>query len=488
MARFEYRALTPDGVSQAGQIDAPDEEAAYAELRSRRLTVLELDLIREQKNVEDYVARLRRISLQTLVVFTRQLATMIGAGVTIFEALVTLEESEDNPKFREVVSELAVAIEGGSSLSDALRKHPEVFNRLYVAMVEVGEQSGNLEQTLLGVAAELERQLRLRRQVRAAMAYPLIVALFAFLVSMLIIVLIVPRFADLFTEYGAKLPGPTVALINASQTLVPPDKMVIALKPFTFAALLYAGIIVGITLAQRRTAGIYAVGAGVATTLIGCALAFLTPVGQSLIHGGILHSNTFFATLGRVGGVVVFLAGLVYLSRQVIATPAGRDVWDRTKLRLPVLGNLLRMIAIARFTGSLSTMLRAGTSVIVAFDIVGQSAANVVIEETAEEVKNSVIRGTSMALPLAESDVFPPLVVRMVEIGERTGTLDMMLEKLTEFYEDRIDAQIRVLASIIEPIMIVVVASLAGTMVILLFLPIFDLYQQLAQQAGAGGG
>jgi type IV pilus assembly protein PilC len=341
----------------------------------------------------------KKVKPKSLQIFSRQLATMIEAGVSVVAALVTLEEQTDDKYLREVIIDVRSDVESGVVLSRALARHPKVFNRLFVAMVEAGESSGTLDTVLDRIAMQIEKETAIKRRVKSAMVYPIVVLTFASLVLVFMLLFIVPVFVKVFDSLNGTLPAPTRIVMGASN----------GLRAYWF--LIFPAI----------------------------GLAFW--------------------------GI-----------RRFKNTELGRQRWDRIKLKLPMkVGDVVQKIALARFSRTLSTLMSAGVDIITALEITGGTAGNYVIEQALVHARERVHEGVPISGPLADDPVFPPMVSQMVKIGEETGELDKMLGKVADFYEDEVDASIASLTSIIEPILMIGVGAMVGTIVISMYLPMFKL-------------
>jgi type IV pilus assembly protein PilC len=397
MAAFAYQAINAQGLESSGVIHAPDVMSAREQLQSRGL--LPQSLSERTASGEGARAVFKKVKPKSLQIFARQLATMIEAGVSVVAALVTLEEQTDDAYLADVIAEVRSDVEAGMVLSRAMGRHPKVFNRLFVAMVEAGESSGTLDNVLDRVATQIEKETQLKRRVKGAMVYPAVVLSFATLVLIFMLLFIVPVFVEVFDDLGGELPTPTKLVMAASN----------ALRGYWF---------------------------------------------------------------------VIFPAAfaIAYVLRKLKRTESGRQKWDRFKLRIPMkIGDVVRKVALARFSRTFATLTAAGVDVIQSLEITGTTAGNWVIEQSLANVKDRVHEGARISEPLAEDGVFPPMVAQMVKIGEETGELDKMLGKIADFYEDEVDASIQALTSIIEPILMIGVGIMVGTIVIAMYLPMFKL-------------
>ena len=406
MANFLYRAVGPNGAELSGDIDAEGKAAAASLLRNRGLIVLNLDEHKEQVTVEGLLDRFAKVKLRELVIFTRQFATMIDSGLSVLRALNVLEDQTEKRMFKKVIVTVRGDVEAGSALSDALAKHPQVFNRLYVEMVRAGEVGGILDIVLNRVATQLEGEDSLRRQVKSAMTYPTLIGGFAVLVMLGMVMFIIPIFASMYADLGGKLPTITQIMIDMSNLL----------RGFWF----------------------------------------------------ILFPAWF---------------GMFWGARKLLATRRGTETWDRAKLRLPMgIGPIVRKVIIARFTRTLGTLVSSGVPILQAIDIVGKSSGNTVVEAAMAHVKVSIERGEPITKPMSESNVFPDMVTQMMAVGEEAGNLDGMLAKIAEFYESEVEASIKSLTSVIEPIMMIVIGALVGLVVIAMYMPMFKLFNMIGNE------
>jgi type IV pilus assembly protein PilC len=403
MATYAFKALDLTGVPTHGEVEAEDKQSVASQLRGKGLVVIDIEE-RKPTDVGDILARFKRIKSGDLTVATRQLSTMVSSGLSLLRALYVLEDQTENDKLRETFIEVRKDVEAGLSFSDALRRHPDVFNELYVAMVSAGETGGILESTLLRVADQLEKDDSLRRQIRAAMVYPLLIMGFAFLVLIALVAFLVPVFEAVFKDFGGDLPAITQFTVGLSH----------------------------------------------------------------------LVTDRWYLLLG---GAVLLVFGFRYWKR----SETGREQWDRLKLRFPLkIGDIVHKVALARFSRTFAGLTAAGVPMLEAIDITGRTAGNRVIEHAMEEVRASVKGGGTLALPMQRAPrAFPVMVVQMVGVGEETGALDDMLNKIAEFYEDQVAAAIKALTSILEPVMIILVGAIVGFIVIAMYMPLFKVYDQI---------
>jgi len=400
LATYTYKARSRSGEVLEDQIEASDQMAVASELRQQGLLVID---IKEQGAAQkDILEPFKKVKLQDTVVFTRQFATMINAGLPIVRALYILGEQTGNKKLQDVIVRVRKDVEAGLALSEALAKHPKVFSRLYVEMVRAGEIGGILDGVLLRIAAQLENDQELRRKVKSAMTYPTIVLILAVLAAAFMLIFIVPIFARMFEDLGGTLPLPTRIAMGASDLL---------------------------------------------TSFFGVLIA-----------------------AALIGGVMFFLRWK--------NTEQGRRVWGRIVLKLPVrIGDIIQKVALARFARTLGTLSAAGVPILQALEITATSSGNWVIENALLRSRDSIRQGIPIYRPLEEEPVFPPMVTRMIAVGEETGDLDGMLTKIAEFYESEVDAAVKALTSIIEPLMIVVVGGIVGGIIIAMYLPMFRIFE-----------
>jgi type IV pilus assembly protein PilC len=403
MATYAFKALDLAGAPTKGEIEASDKQTVAAQLRSKGLIVVDIE---EQAapNAGDLLARFRRVKADDLVIASRQLATMVQSGMSLLRALYVIEEQTESDKLREVWIDVRKDVEAGLALSDALRKHPDVFNELYVAMVQAGETGGILDQTLVRVATQLEKDAALRRQIKAAMIYPSLIGGFALIVLVALVAFLVPVFEKIFKDFGGELPAITKFTVWLSHMIT-----------------------------------------------------------------------------GRWYVMIAVVAGIVWLFRYWKRTDRGRIQWDKLKLKFPMkIGSIVQKVALARFSRTFSGLIAAGVPMLEAIDITGRTSGNRVIEMAMDEVRDSVKRGGSLTAPMAAvPEAFPVMVTQMIGVGEETGALETMLSKVADFYEEQVEAAVKALTSILEPVMIVIVGSIVGFIVIAMYLPMFKVYDSI---------
>jgi type IV pilus assembly protein PilC len=391
-----------------GVISAGDLAAAREALRRQGLLAQQLKALDDGGSLgETRISIGKRVPPKALQIFSRQFATMIEAGLNVVQALVVLEEQTADLSLAEIVTQLRHDVEAGLLLSEAMKRHPKVFSKLYVAMVEAGEAAGILDLVLDRVALQIEKQETIRRRVKGAMIYPTMVLTFATFVLIGMLLFLVPIFVKIFAQLNGQLPALTQAVVHASN---------------------------------------------------------------------MMRSYWFI--------IIPLLIASPFIFRWWKGTEKGRQQWDRLLLRVPMqIGPTVRKVAMARFSRTLSTLVAAGVDIIKALEITGQAAGNYVVQSALEHVREKVHAGAGLSEPLADNDVFPPMVAQMMKIGEESGELEKMLTKVADFYEDEVDAAIASLTSIIEPLMMILVGAMVGVIVISMYLPMFKMLQ-LVNQSG----
>jgi type IV pilus assembly protein PilC len=396
MAEFVWEARARTGELRKGLMEAESEDAVNQRLRGQQLQPTKVK--KKAKEISFQIGT--GVGTKDIVTFTRLFATMIDAGLPIVQCLDILQGQTDNKHFAVVLRDIKASVEQGATFSDSLRRHPKVFDHLYVNLVQAGEVGGILDTILNRLAVYIEKAMKLKRQVRGAMAYPTIVIFVFIIVLSILLVFVIPGFETMFKDFGAKDELPALT------------KMVMA------------------------------------------------------VSRGVVSNGVFFL-FGLIGTVV----GFIYTYR----TPRGRKVIDGALLRLPIIGDVLRKIAVARFTRTLGTLLTSGVPILDALEIVAKTAGNVIVEEAIMYARQKIAEGKNMAQPLLETNVFPSMVVQMVGVGEQTGALDTMLNKIADFYEEEVDVAVSSLTSMIEPAMMVGVGGTVGVVLIAMYLPIFSI-------------
>lgn len=397
MAEFVWEARGRTGDIRKGIMEAENEAAVHARLRSQQLNPTKV-----KKKGFDFSAIQfgGGVDPKDLVKFIRQFATMIDAGLPLVQCLEILANQEPNRFFAAALRDIKGTVEQGATFSDALRRHPKIFDELFVNLVQAGEVGGILDTILNRLAVYIEKRVKLARQVRGALVYPIAVIVIMIVVMIVLMTWVIPAFEGMFAEFGAKdaLPALTKYVIATSQAFV-------SYLPLTI----------------------------IATIL------------------------------------------LVVFATYTYRTPRGKRAVHRVILKLPIMGPVLQKIAVARFTRTLGTLLASGVPILDALDIVAKTAGNVIIEEGLMYARARISEGKNMAEPLTEINVFPGMVVQMVAVGEQTGALDTMLNKIADFYEEEVDVAVAALTSLLEPILMVIVGTMVGIVLMSMYLPIFDL-------------
>jgi type IV pilus assembly protein PilC len=397
MPIYQWAGISRKGRKLKGEIDAPNEKMATANLRKRNLTIKKLKP--KPKDIFENVSFLKpKVTKKDLVIFTRQFSTMIDAGLPLVQGLQILSEQSENPTFKVLLKEVNKDVEGGSTLAEALKKHPEVFDNLFVNLIAAGEVGGILDTILRRLATFIEKAERLKSQIKGAMTYPIVVVAIALIVIAVILIFVIPVFQDMFKSFGKALPVPTQIVVNMSDFM------------------------------------------------------------QSSAHW-----------------LVIGFIALGYVWKRYRNSKGGRKTTDALFLKLPVFGDLLKKTAVARFTRTLGTMLSSGVPILDALEIVAKTSGNVIIEEILYEVRGSIAEGQTIAEPLSENEIFPGMVIQMIAVGEATGALDTMLEKIADFYDEEVDAAVAALTSMLEPLLMLFLGGSIGGLVIAMYLPIFQM-------------
>ncbi len=397
MPAFNWEGKTREGLVKTGGIIADSADAATAQLRAQ--SILPSAVRARPKDLSEYLPFLApKVATKDLVIFTRQFATMIDAGLPLVQCLDILGTQSENATFKKHILQIKADVEGGATFSDALAKHPKIFDRLYVNLVAAGEVGGILDTILNRLAIHLEKAEALKRKVKGAMVYPASVTVIAAAVVVLMLVKVIPVFEKMFADFGGTLPGPTQTVINISHFMQE-----------------YVGYM--------------------------------------------------------LGGVVV----LVVAFRLIYRREGGRLFFDGLFLKSPIFGNLLRKVAVARFSRTLGTMLSSGVPILDALEIVARTAGNVIVEREVLAIRSAVSEGKTVAEPLQKSKVFPGMVVQMISVGEQTGAMDSMLGKIADFYDEEVDAAVDALTALLEPLMMVVLGGTIGGLLIAMYLPIFKI-------------
>ncbi|WP_221088020.1 type II secretion system F family protein [Deinococcus aquaedulcis] len=406
MPVFEYRVRDRSGKVLKSQMEAETATQVRDALRAKNLMIVEIKPPKSGLNADIKIPFLdnRPPSLKQVAIFSKQLATLINAGVPLVQSLAILQKQIEHKGFQGVVKEMRTEVESGTPLSETLVKHPKIFNRLFVNLVRAGETSGTLDTVLERIASFQEKELALRGKIKSALTYPVVVLVFAILITYFLLTTIVPQFAGILAQLNAPLPMITRVLMAVSDFL-------------------------------------------------------------------------------RSSGLIIFaiVAGLVFAYRAYYKTPKGRFVIDEIKLKIPIFGNLLQKSAISSFARTFGLLISSGVNIIESLEITKGTANNAIVEESIENAKNVVMVGEQMSSSLATSKVFPPMVVSMISIGEETGSLDDMLNKVGDFYDREVDEAVDSMTAAIEPLMIVFLGGIVGVIVAGMFLPMFSIIGQLSQ-------
>ncbi len=397
MPVYVWAGVDGSGRETKGEIEARDEQTARLLLSRKKVRVKKL-----KTKPKDLFENLRflqpKVRTKDIVIFTRQLSTMIDAGLPLVRGLEILASQQENSTFKKMLTQIKTDVESGSTFAEALKKYPKHFDRLYCNMVAAGEIGGILDEVLRRLSDYMEKAQALKAKVKSAMTYPIIVLAISMLVLSIILLFVIPTFAKMFADFGSALPLPTQIVINLSNFV-----------------------------------------------------------------------KSYFLVMVALGVVFVFLFKKYY------STQKGRFTVDRLLLKAPVFGPLIRKVAVAKFARTLGTLINSGVPIIEALNVAAGTAGNKVIEETIKNVKASISEGRSIAQPLMNSKIFPSMVVQMISVGETTGALDAMLNKIADFYDEEVDAAVDALTSMIEPFMIVFLGGTIGGIIIAMYLPIFKM-------------
>lgn len=396
MPDFAWEARSRTGELRKGVMSADSVAAVEQRLRQQQLTPSQV----KKKAKEFNITIGSGVDAKELVTFTRQFATMIDAGLPLVQCLDILSNQQENKVFRAALKDIKSSVEQGATFSDSLKRHPKIFNELYINLVHAGEVGGILDSILNRLAVYIEKNVKLVRQVRGAMAYPIAVILILIVVVVVLLTFVIPAFERMFADFGSKeaLPKLTQAVIWFSRTFV-------------------------------------------------TALPVLIPL-----------------------TIVAIVAGILFYKN-----PKGKRITHHALLILPIVGPVMRKIAVARFARTLGTLLQSGVPILDALEVCAKSAGNVVVTSGIMFAREKISEGKNMADPLMETKVFPSMVVQMISVGEQTGALDQMLNKIADFYEDEVDVAVASLTSLIEPILMVVVGTIVGVVLVSMYLPIFSL-------------
>lgn len=400
MALYTWEAVTKQGAVKRGEREANNEGAVTKYLRSQQLKPIK---IAKKIQVNTLGSRLKSIfggvGEKHIVIFTRQFATMIDAGLPLVQCLSILHKQQEHKLFKSILKELQNDVESGATFADSLKKHPKAFDSLFCSLVAAGEIGGILDTIFLRLSNHLEKVMKLKRIVKGAMVYPVLILIVAIAVIVVLLTWVIPIFEKMFQSFsGAKLPAPTQMVIDMSHWF---------------------------------------------------------------------KSNLIF--------IIIIVAGAIFAFKQFRSTEKGKLYIDKTLLQLPLFGDLIRKVAVARFCRTLGTLMSSGVPILDGMDIVSRAAGNKVIEAAILGAKEAVSQGRTMSEPIEKSKIFPPMVSQMIEVGESTGALDQMLSKIADFYEDEVDAAVEAITKVIEPAMMVVLGGIIGGLVLTMYLPIFEL-------------
>ncbi len=394
---YQWKGKNPRGRKVKGEVEAETSDHVRQNLQRRKISQIKIK--KKPKDLFENIKFLQpRVKEREVIIFSRQFSTMIDAGLPLLQCLDILQSQQENPTFKKNLKKIKESVESGETFADALKKFPNVFNELFVNMVAAGEAGGIIDIILKRLSAYMEKMAKLKRQVKGAMTYPIITIIIAIIVVAIILVFVIPVFAEMFADFDASLPAPTLFVMGLSKF-----------------AISNIGYIIG---------GIFAV---------------------------------------------------IFLVKRVYATNKGRILMDDLFLRLPIIGILIRKVAVAKFTRTTSTMIASGVSLLETLDIVAKTSGNKTIEFAIQDVKTGISEGRSMSDPLLESGVFPSMVCSMIAVGESTGALEAMMEKIADFYDDEVDQAVKNLTDMIEPFMLVFLGVVVGGLVISMYLPIFSM-------------
>jgi len=407
MPYFNYTIRDANGQTRSGKVEAPNAEELRKRLQAEGLQVLEVTEDRKAPRVP--AGGYGRVKLTDLAIFARQFSTMLDAGVSLIRCLDVLQAQTNNARLRKILMDLSARVESGESLSRSMARHPKAFSQLIIGLIRAGEVGGVLEESLQRIAGFLEKDVELRRKIRSAMTYPVIVLLAAIGIVIFLVSWLVPQFAQLFKELGIEnLPAPTQFLVDLSA----------------------------------------------------------------------LFTQRWYV-------VIIAVVAILIAYKLFVSTRVGRRVADRVKLRVPVFGPLHHKIVMARFSRTMGTLLASGVPILQAMETVAGVVGNSVVSDAVIESRARIREGEKIADPLQRSKMFPPMVVHMVSVGEESGSLDHMLNKIADFYENEVEMTIASLTAAIEPVMIVLLGFIVGFIVISMFLPMIEVISNLSQQQGS---
>jgi type IV pilus assembly protein PilC len=404
MAIFLWQGVGPRGETMQGEMEAETRDAVISRLRSQRIRP-KANKVRA-KGKFDQELKIpgfgEKITTKDIVIFTRQLTTMIDAGLPIVQSLDILAQQSENKTFSKTIKQIKQDVEGGTTFGDALRKHPKQFDDLYTNMVDAGEIGGILDTILARLSGYMEKAIKLKSKIKGAMIYPISIVSVAVIVTSILLIFVIPTFADMFSSFGKALPLPTQIAMNLS-----------------------------------------------------------------------------YVTIAYLKYIIAFWVAVFFVVRMWYRTEQGRYAIDGFLLKLPIFGDLFRKAAVARFTRTLSTLISSGVPILDSLYITGKTAGNKVVEKVILGARQSISEGRTLTEPLTESQVFPPMVCQMINVGETTGALDSMLNKIADFYDDEVDSAVSNLTALMEPLVIVFLGVVIGGLVVAMYLPIFKLGEVL---------
>ncbi len=407
MAQFEYLVKDSEGHDQTGVEEAPDSSSVVQSLRRKGFLIVRINELKQKKlfsfsTKQSLREKGGRVKIDDLVIFSRQMATLIGAGVPLLQSLEALIEQTEKARFKAILRYVKDQVQGGKSFSESLQKYSDVFSPLFIHMVQAGETSGHLEEILDRLANYLEKTSALQNKIRGALTYPAVVSGMALIITTAMLTFVIPKFAEIFQSVNAKLPMPTLLLISVSN---------------------------------------------------------------------FMRLNILWISIGAVLVVILF--------RQWKKTKSGSFVWDALKLKFPVFGPLFMKVGVSKFTRTLATLLKSGVPILSSLEIVAHTSGNSRLEKLLLSLRASVTKGEGLAGTLSQSPLLPPMVVRMIAIGEETGELEQMLVKVSDFYDTQVDTAVDSLTSLIEPFVIAFLGIVIGGIVFAMFLPILTLTQAI---------
>ena len=397
MPVYQWTGINRANVKVKGEMDAPNPEAVSQSLRRQRIEPKKIK--KKPKDLFENVAMFQpKVTEKDIVLFTRQFATMIDAGLPLVQCLEILSDQADNKTFKTVLQAIKTDVEGGATFADALKKHPKIFDNLFVNLVAAGEVGGILDTILNRLAVYIEKSMKLKKKVKGALVYPLVVTIVGVGVVAVLLLFVIPVFEKMFVDMGQDLPGPTQVIVDLSKWLRKYILFIIALS-----IVLY------------------------------------------IVYNRLTRNDKI------------------------------QEAVDEIKLRVPIFGDLIRKVSVARFTRTLGTMIQSGVPILDGLDIVAKTAGNMRITRAINETRTSISEGKTLAEPLGDHRVFPSMVIQMISVGESTGALDAMLTKIADFYDEEVDAAVDALTALIEPVMIVFLGGVVGGFLVAMYLPIFQI-------------